>query len=433
MNLPVRIPDRNTKPRTLGRTHLIDKGLPVGVIDDQMRVGGEYVDLVKLGWGTSVVTPNLSEKLDMYRSHDIEVCFGGTLFELAHLQDRVDEYVAWLRELNITVLEVSDGVLEMEGSAKVEIIEKFSTELTVFSEVGSKDAAAIVTPARWVRAIKDDLAAGAAMVILEGRESGTAGMYRESGEIRMGLIDEILESGIPVDRLVFEAPTKAQQVWLINHIGPDVNLGKHRSRGFAATRDAPSRTASRHAAHDPRPRGTLMTARPKLLVLGAGRHQAALIQRAESRGIAVVASDYYPDAPGKRYASFPADLDALDVGANVALARNHDVAGVITTGTDMAVVTMAEVAAALDLPCYLTPMAARVATDKVLMAEAFARNDVRRPTSYEVFDDRVATSRHRQLAPAAGGQAGRLPGPARNESGRSTAELAPGAIADALR
>ena len=224
MNLPVRIPDRSTKPRTRGRTHIIDKGLPVGVIDDQMQLGGGYVDLAKLGWGTSVVTPNLAEKLDMYRSHDVDVCFGGTLFELAHLQDRVDEYVAWLRDLNITALEVSDGVLEMEGSAKVEIIEKFSTELTVFSEVGSKDAAAIVTPARWVRAIKDDLAAGAAMVILEGRESGTAGMYRESGEIRMGLIDEILESGIPVDRLVFEAPTKAQQVWLINHIGPDVNL-----------------------------------------------------------------------------------------------------------------------------------------------------------------------------------------------------------------
>jgi phosphosulfolactate synthase len=225
MNLPVQIPDRSAKPRSDGRTHIIDKGLPVGLIDGQLRLGGEFVDLVKLGWGSSLVTPNLSEKLDMYRSHDVEVCFGGTLFELAHLQGRVDDYAAWLRELDITALEISDGVLEMEGSAKVALIEKLSAEFTVYSEVGSKDAAAIVTPARWVRAIKDDLAAGAAGVILEGRESGTAGMYRESGEIRMGLIDEILESGIPVDRLVFEAPIKAQQVWLIKHIGPGVNFG----------------------------------------------------------------------------------------------------------------------------------------------------------------------------------------------------------------
>lgn len=135
-----------------------------------------------------------------------------------------------------------------------------------------------------------------------------------------------------------------------------------------------------------------MTTRPRLLVLGAGRHQAQLIQRAESRRIAVVASDYYPDAPGKRYASFPVDLDALDVDANVALGREHDVAGVITTGTDMAVVTMAEVAAALDLPCYLTKQDALVATDKVLMAEAFARHGVRRPPSCEVGDQTSAES-----------------------------------------
>lgn len=225
MNLPVLVPIRNAKPRVDGRTHIIDKGLPVGLIQDQLRLGGEYVDLVKLGWGTSVLTPKLHEKLDAYRAHDVEVCFGGTLFELAYLQGRVDEYVAWLRELNVTTVEISDGVLEMDGSAKAALIEKLSADLIVYSEVGSKDAAAIVSPARWVRSIKEDLAAGAVSVILEGRESGTAGMYRETGEIRMGLIDEILESGIPVDRLVFEAPTKAQQVWLIKHIGPGINFG----------------------------------------------------------------------------------------------------------------------------------------------------------------------------------------------------------------
>jgi phosphosulfolactate synthase len=190
-----------------------------------LQLAGTFVDLVKLGWGTSVVTPNLTEKLEAFRAHDVEVCFGGTLFELAYLQGRVDEYANWLRELNITALEISDGALEMDGADKLKLIEKLSADLTVYSEVGSKDAAAIVTPARWVRSIKQELEAGAARVILEGRESGTAGMYRESGEIRMGLIDEILESGVPVDLLVFEAPTKPQQVWLINHIGPNINLG----------------------------------------------------------------------------------------------------------------------------------------------------------------------------------------------------------------
>jgi phosphosulfolactate synthase len=225
MNPAIEVPTRSTKPRVDGRTHIIDKGWPVGLIRDQLELGGEFVDLAKLGWGTSVLTPNLNEKLETYRSHDVEVCFGGTLFELAYLQGRVDEYIAWLHELNVTTVEISDGVLEMDRTTKAALIEKLSLELTVYSEVGSKDAAAIVTPSRWVRAIKEDLAAGAVGVILEGRESGTAGLYRESGEIRMGLVDEILESGIPVDRLVFEAPIKAQQVWLIKHIGPSVNFG----------------------------------------------------------------------------------------------------------------------------------------------------------------------------------------------------------------
>jgi biotin carboxylase len=174
-----------------------------------------------------------------------------------------------------------------------------------------------------------------------------------------------------------------------------------------------------------------MTTRPRLLVLGAGRHQALLIQRAESRGIAVVASDYYPDAPGKRYASFSADLDALDVEANVALADDHNVTGVVTTGTDMAVVTMAEVAAALGLPCYLTPQAARVATNKVLMADAFARHGVRRPASHGVSDPRWP-------GPAGNLQVPLVVKPADSQGQRGTSRVdqddaLAGAIADALR
>jgi phosphosulfolactate synthase len=225
MTEPVSLPQRGAKPRSTGRTHILDKGLPVRFIDDQLDVVGEFVDLVKLGWGTSVVTPNLEDKLGIYRAHQVEVCFGGTLFELAYLQGRVDEYIDWLTSLGVNSVEISDGTLEMSGSDKLDIITRLAPDFTVYSEVGSKDSTAIVTPARWVRAIREELEAGASHVILEGRESGTAGMYRESGEIRMGLIDEIIESGIAVDHLVFEAPTKQQQVWLFKHIGPEINLG----------------------------------------------------------------------------------------------------------------------------------------------------------------------------------------------------------------
>jgi phosphosulfolactate synthase len=147
------------------------------------------------------------------------------LFEVFYLQGRLDEYAGWMGEMGITSMEVSDGAVTMDEAEKLRAIEHFATDFTVYSEVGSKDADAIVTPAKWLDAIRAELEAGVSHVILEGRESGTAGMYRRSGEIRMGLIDEIIDGGVPADRLVFEAPQKAQQVWLIEHVGPDVNLG----------------------------------------------------------------------------------------------------------------------------------------------------------------------------------------------------------------
>jgi len=218
------LPQRSSKPRSRGRTHGLDKGIGPDAVRDQLSVCGEYLDLVKLGWGTSVVTPVLREKIDVYRAFGVDVCFGGTLFELVVLQGRLDEYVAWMQDLGLTSVEVSDGTLEIEEAAKLRMIERLAADFTVFSEVGSKDAEAIVTPAKWLNAIEAELEAGASHVILEGRESGTAGMYRKSGEIRMGLIDEIIDAGVPVERLVFEAPLKPQQVWLIEHLGPEINL-----------------------------------------------------------------------------------------------------------------------------------------------------------------------------------------------------------------
>ena len=224
MSLPVHLPARPAKPRTIGRTHAIDTGLGVGSIEDQLAVSGDLVDLAKLGWGTSLVTADLAAKIEAYRRHQVDVCFGGTLFELAYLQGRHLEYADWVADQGVTTIEISDGAVEFRGDDKLELIEKLASRFTVLSEVGSKDAAAIVSPARWVRAIRAELEAGAGYVILEGRESGTAGLYRQTGEIRMGLVDEIIESGIPLERLIFEAPQKAQQVWLLQTHGPTVNL-----------------------------------------------------------------------------------------------------------------------------------------------------------------------------------------------------------------
>jgi phosphosulfolactate synthase len=224
VSLPVDLPARPAKPRATGRTHAIDTGQGVGWIEDQLAVSGSLVDLAKLGWGTSLVTADLAGKLDAYRRHEVEVCFGGTLFELAYLQGRHLDYADWVADQGVATIEISDGAVEFQGDDKLKLIEMLAGRFTVLSEVGSKDAAAIVSPARWVRAIRAELDAGAAYVILEGRESGTAGLYRQTGEIRMGLVDEIVESGIPLERLVFEAPQKAQQVWLLHTHGPGVNL-----------------------------------------------------------------------------------------------------------------------------------------------------------------------------------------------------------------
>jgi len=218
------LPPRSSKPRAVGRTNVLDKGTPVLQLDDELGSCGPYVDLAKLGWGTGVITPNLDEKIAVYRRHAVDVCLGGTLFELCYLREQLDEYEAFVGEHGIEVVEISNGTLEIEQSVKVALIQRFARHHRVVSEVGSKDAEAIVSPARWVEAITAELDAGADNVILEGRESGSAGMYRGTGEIRMGLIQEILDAGIPPERLVFEAPQKHQQVWLIEHIGSDVNL-----------------------------------------------------------------------------------------------------------------------------------------------------------------------------------------------------------------
>lgn len=212
------------KPRDNRRTQILDKGQGLRQTEDLLETAGDLVDLAKLGWGTALVTAGVQDKIDLYTEADVDVSLGGTLLELYVRRGEIDLYEEHVEQLGLTHVEVSDGTVEMPLPEKLALIERFAGKYTVYSEVGQKDPEVVVTPAKWVAAINAELGAGASKVILEGRESGTAGMYRTSGEIRMGLIDEILDAGIEPDKLIFEAPTKAAQTWFIRHIGPDVNL-----------------------------------------------------------------------------------------------------------------------------------------------------------------------------------------------------------------
>jgi phosphosulfolactate synthase len=218
------LPRRTAKPRQQGITHVLDRGLSVAQIDGLVEVAGDYVDFVKLGWGTAVATGNLQAKLTRYRDHGIPVMLGGTLTELAIAQDRLDRLVAWLHELGLEHIEVSDGTINLEHDRKLELISRLAEEFTVLSEVGSKDDTRIMAPYRWVEQIQAELEAGAWKVIAEARETGTAGIFRPDGEVRMGLIDEIVHA-IPPERILFEAPLKDQQVWFVRRFGANVNLG----------------------------------------------------------------------------------------------------------------------------------------------------------------------------------------------------------------
>ncbi len=218
------LPERPGKPRTEGLTHVMDKGLNLREIEGMFDTAGEFVDIVKLGWGTSYVTNNLEKKIALYRSFGTPVVCGGTLFEAVYGRDKLDEFKRWLLEQRFSHVEISDGTLDIPRERKLELIADFARDFTVLSEVGSKDADVNYAPYLWVEWIKEELEAGAWKVITEGREGGTAGIYRPSGEMRTGLVDEIAHE-VDVSDVLFEAPTKASQAWFVKHFGPSVNLG----------------------------------------------------------------------------------------------------------------------------------------------------------------------------------------------------------------
>jgi phosphosulfolactate synthase len=218
------LPPRTPKPRTVGLTHVIDKGLNLRDIEGMFDTAGAYVDIVKLGWGTSYVTNNLEKKIALYRSFETPVVCGGTLFEAVYARGKVGEFKAWLEHHRFSHVEISDGTLEIPRERKLELIEEFGRDFTVLSEVGSKDSDVVFAPYQWVAWIKEELEAGAWKVITEAREGGTAGIFRKDGDMRTGLIDEIAHE-IDFHDLIWEAPTKSAQAWFVKHFGPEVNLG----------------------------------------------------------------------------------------------------------------------------------------------------------------------------------------------------------------
>ncbi|HAP01588.1 MAG TPA: phosphosulfolactate synthase [Bacteroidetes bacterium] len=218
------LPDRSKKPRNTGLSMIMDKGLSVREAEDLLSVAEPYIDVVKLGFGSAFVTPNLENKLSVYRQANIPVYFGGTLLESFILRNQFEDYLRLLDKYKIEMAEVSDGSIEMPHDVKCNYINTLSKTRKVLSEVGSKDAEKIIPPYKWIELMKSELEAGSWKVIAEAREGGNVGIYRGTGEVRSGLVEEILWQ-INGENIIWEAPNKTQQVWFIKLSGANVNLG----------------------------------------------------------------------------------------------------------------------------------------------------------------------------------------------------------------
>lgn len=218
------MPDRLIKPRNHGITMVMDKGLSIEETRNFLSIAEPYVDVVKLGFGTSYVTPNLDKKLEVYRNANIPIYFGGTLFEAFLIRGQLEDYIRVCKEFGVGYMEVSDGSVDIDHKEKCSIIERLTKYGIVLSEVGSKDAAHIIPPYKWIELMRAELNAGATYVIAEAREAGNVGIYRGTGEVREGLVQEILTQ-IPSEKIIWEAPQKSQQLYFIELIGANVNLG----------------------------------------------------------------------------------------------------------------------------------------------------------------------------------------------------------------
>lgn len=220
----LQLPIRTEKPRSTGLTSLHDVNCSVGELRHILDDFHSFIDYAKLGVGTAYVMPNVQKKVELYHSMDVKVYLGGTLFEKFFGQGKVEDYMAFVRDLGVRTVEISAGSIDISLEERVRLIERFAGEVEVLSEVGSKDAEKIMPPSQWIHEIKSLRAAGSSYVITEGRNSGTAGVYRQSGEIRTGLVADIIKE-VGADWLIFEAPTPKAQMFFINQVGANVNLG----------------------------------------------------------------------------------------------------------------------------------------------------------------------------------------------------------------
>lgn len=218
------LPQRTLKSREEGITHVLDKGMGLAQTRDLLETSADYIDIVKFGWGTGFLTKGLKEKIELYHQYDIPVCFGGTLFEVFVIKNKVDQYVSYLQDLGVTHVEISDGSLFISPQDKLKYIHQLKSKFIVLSEVGQKDPAKELSIEQWGERIQEELHAGAWKVITEARESGTVGIYTKEKEVRQDLLSAILEK-VEVKDLLFETPLKEQQVWFIKKFGANVNLG----------------------------------------------------------------------------------------------------------------------------------------------------------------------------------------------------------------
>lgn len=218
------VPKRTAKPREAGLTMVMDKGLSIREVEDMLSISAPHIDIVKLGWATSFVTPNLKDKVKVYQDAGIPIYFGGTLFEAFVARDQFEDYLRVLDQYKLEHAEVSDGSIEISSEEKCGYIRRLATRAKVLSEVGSKDAEKIFAPYKWIEMMQSELDAGAWKVIGEAREGGNVGLFRSSGEVRQGLVDEIIHA-IPAEKIIWEAPQKSQQVYFVKLVGTNVNLG----------------------------------------------------------------------------------------------------------------------------------------------------------------------------------------------------------------
>lgn len=218
------LPERTEKPRSKGVTMVMDKGLGIRQARDLVESSGHLIDFMKLGFGTSVVTRNVQEKVALYREYDMKVYLGGTLFEAFLVRDRLDNYLRFVDQLGCDAIEISDGAMQIDPDKKCELISKLSPKYTVVSEVGAKDSDVVINTDQWIKSMNQELSAGSSFVIGEARESGTVGIYARNGSADEQLIKSIIGK-VPADKIIWEAPLKSQQVWFIKLLGANVNLG----------------------------------------------------------------------------------------------------------------------------------------------------------------------------------------------------------------